>query len=54
MTYVFAPPPTVSVPVASRVDRFPVHRIYRVATAVSDDTMDDGIDGLGRLRVAVS
>lgn len=32
MRYVFAPPPTVSAPVAGVAERFPVHRIYCVGS----------------------
>lgn len=46
MTYVFAPPATVSVPVVGTADRFPVHRIYCVGRNYADHAIEMG--GTGR------
>jgi len=46
MSYVFAPPPPVSVPVVGVSDRFPVHRIYCVGRNYVDHALEMG--GTGR------
>ena len=46
MPYVFAPSPQVSVPVAGRSERFPVHRIYCVGRNYVEHALEMG--GTGR------
>ena len=43
--FVFAPPPVVSVPVAGRAARFPVHRIYCVGRNYEDHAKEMGHTG---------
>jgi fumarylpyruvate hydrolase len=45
MSYVFPPPPVVSVPVLGRADRFPVHRIYCVGRNYEDHAKEMGYTG---------
>jgi len=42
MSFVFAPPAVVSVPVAGRIERFPVHRIYCVGRNYADHAREMG------------
>lgn len=43
--YVITPPPTVSVPVAGRAERFPVHRIYCVGRNYEEHAKEMGFTG---------
>ena len=45
MSYVFAPPATVSVPVTGRAERFPVHRIYCVGRNYEEHAKEMGYTG---------
>ncbi|WP_425257274.1 fumarylacetoacetate hydrolase family protein [Rubrivivax sp. RP6-9] len=45
MSYLFAPPATVSVPVVGRAERFPVHRIYCVGRNYEDHAKEMGFTG---------
>jgi fumarylpyruvate hydrolase len=45
MSFVFAPPPTVSVPVQGRAERFPVHRIYCVGRNYEEHAKEMGFTG---------
>lgn len=45
MSYVFNPPATVSVPVAGRGERFPVHRIYCVGRNYEEHAKEMGFTG---------
>lgn len=45
MSYVFAPPPTVSVPVLGQPGRFPVHRVYCVGRNYEDHAKEMGFTG---------
>ena len=45
MSHVFAPPPTVSVPVSGRSERFPVHRIYCVGRNYEEHAREMGFTG---------
>ncbi|HUG54636.1 MAG TPA: fumarylacetoacetate hydrolase family protein [Vicinamibacteria bacterium] len=45
MSYVFSPSPTVSVPVASRAERFPVHRVYCVGRNYAAHAREMGASG---------
>ncbi len=45
MNHVFAPPPTVSVPVLGRAERFPVHRIYCVGRNYEEHAKEMGYTG---------
>lgn len=45
MSYVFSPPPAVSVPVLGRTDRFPVNRIYCVGRNYEDHAKEMGFTG---------
>ena len=45
MSFVFAPPATVSVPVVGRSERFPVHRIYCVGRNYEDHAKEMGFTG---------
>jgi fumarylpyruvate hydrolase len=45
MSYVFAPPALVSVPVVGRAERFPVHRIYCVGRNYEDHAKEMGHTG---------
>jgi fumarylpyruvate hydrolase len=45
MSYVFAPPAPVSVPVVGRAERFPVHRIYCVGRNYEDHAKEMGHTG---------
>jgi fumarylpyruvate hydrolase len=45
MSYVFTPPPVVSVPVLGRADRFPVHRIYCVGRNYEEHAKEMGFTG---------
>lgn len=45
MSYVFTPPPVVSVPVVGRADRFPVHRIYCVGRNYEEHAREMGFTG---------
>ena len=42
MSFVFTPPPAVSVPVVGRAERFPVHRIYCVGRNFADHAREMG------------
>jgi len=44
-TYAFTPPPTVSVPIVGRAERFPVHRIYCVGRNYEDHAKEMGHSG---------
>jgi fumarylpyruvate hydrolase len=44
-SYVIAPPPTVSVPVVGRAERFPVHRIYCVGRNYEEHAKEMGFTG---------
>ena len=45
MSFVFAPPPTVSIPVVGQQDRFPVHRIYCVGRNYEEHAKEMGFTG---------
>ena len=45
MAYVFPPPPTVSVPILGRAERFPVHRIYCVGRNYEEHAKEMGFSG---------
>lgn len=45
MTYVFAPQPTVSVPVVGRPEQFPVHRVYCVGRNYEEHAKEMGFTG---------
>ncbi len=45
MSYVFTPPPTVSVPIVGLGDRFPVHRIYCVGRNYEEHAKEMGFTG---------
>jgi fumarylpyruvate hydrolase len=45
MSYVFAPPAPVSVPVVGRTERFPVHRVYCVGRNYEDHAKEMGFTG---------
>jgi fumarylpyruvate hydrolase len=45
MSYVFTPPPVVSVPVVGRTERFPVHRIYCVGRNYEEHAKEMGFTG---------
>ncbi|MFC3685841.1 fumarylacetoacetate hydrolase family protein [Hydrogenophaga luteola] len=45
MSYTFAPPAVVSVPVVGRADRFPVHRIYCVGRNYEEHAKEMGFTG---------
>ncbi len=45
MSFVFAPAPTVSVPVVGRPERFPVHRIYCVGRNYEEHAKEMGFTG---------
>ena len=45
MSYLFAPPATVSVPVVGRAERFPVHRVYCVGRNYEDHAKEMGFTG---------
>ena len=45
MSYVFTPPPVVSVPVVGRSERFPVHRIYCVGRNYEEHAKEMGFTG---------
>ena len=45
MSYVFTPPPVVSVPVLGRTERFPVHRIYCVGRNYEEHAKEMGFTG---------
>lgn len=45
MSYVFAPAPTVSVPIVGRDERFPVHRIYCVGRNYEEHAKEMGFTG---------
>ena len=45
MSFVFAPPPTVSIPVVGQQDRFPVHRIYCVGRNYEEHAREMGFTG---------
>ena len=45
MSHVFAPPPTISVPVTGRSERFPVHRIYCVGRNYEEHAKEMGFTG---------
>ena len=45
MSYVFAPAPTVSVPVVGRAERFPVHRVYCVGRNYEEHAKEMGFTG---------
>ncbi|MFP8781058.1 fumarylacetoacetate hydrolase family protein [Hydrogenophaga sp. RWCD_12] len=45
MSFVFTPPPVVSVPVAGRAERFPVHRIYCVGRNYEEHAKEMGFTG---------
>lgn len=45
MSYVFPPPPTVSLPVVGTADRFPVHRIYCVGRNYAEHAQEMGYTG---------
>jgi len=45
MSFVFAPPPTVSIPVVGQQDRFPVHRIYCVGRNYEEHAREMGFIG---------
>jgi fumarylpyruvate hydrolase len=45
MSYVFTPPPLVSVPVVGTLDRFPVHRVYCVGRNYEEHAKEMGFTG---------
>ena len=45
MSFVFAPPAPVSVPVVGRTERFPVHRVYCVGRNYEDHAKEMGFTG---------
>ena len=45
MSYTFAPPAVVSVPVVGRAERFPVHRIYCVGRNYEEHAKEMGFTG---------
>jgi len=45
MSYVFSPPPVVSVPVVGRSERFPVHRVYCVGRNYEEHAKEMGFTG---------
>ena len=45
MSFVFTPPPVVSVPVVGRAERFPVHRIYCVGRNYEEHAKEMGFTG---------
>ena len=45
MSYVFPPPPVVSVPVVGRAERFPVHRVYCVGRNYEEHAKEMGFTG---------
>jgi fumarylpyruvate hydrolase len=45
MSFVFTPPATVSVPVAGRAERFPVHRVYCVGRNYEEHAKEMGFTG---------
>ena len=45
MSFVFAPAPTVSVPVVGKTERFPVHRIYCVGRNYEEHAKEMGFTG---------
>ncbi|MGI9216957.1 MAG: fumarylacetoacetate hydrolase family protein, partial [Hydrogenophaga sp.] len=45
MSFVFTPPPVVSVPVVGRTERFPVHRIYCVGRNYEEHAKEMGFTG---------
>ncbi len=45
MSYVFPPPPTVSVPVLGTAERFPVHRVYCVGRNYEEHAKEMGFTG---------
>ena len=45
MSFVFAPPAVVSVPVVGRTERFPVHRVYCVGRNYEDHAKEMGFTG---------
>jgi len=45
MSFVFAPPAPVSVPVVGRAERFPVHRVYCVGRNYEDHAKEMGFTG---------
>ncbi|MFN3568879.1 MAG: fumarylacetoacetate hydrolase family protein [Polaromonas sp.] len=45
MSFVFAPPPLVSVPVVGTLDRFPVHRVYCVGRNYEEHAKEMGFTG---------
>ncbi|MDQ3273387.1 MAG: fumarylacetoacetate hydrolase family protein [Pseudomonadota bacterium] len=45
MSFVFAPPPVVSVPVVGTQDRFPVHRVYCVGRNYEEHAKEMGFTG---------
>ncbi len=45
MSFLFAPPPTVSVPIVGRAERFPVNRVYCVGRNYEDHAKEMGFTG---------
>ena len=45
MSFVFTPPPLVSVPVVGTLDRFPVHRVYCVGRNYEEHAKEMGFTG---------
>lgn len=45
MSYLFAPPPTVSVPIHGRAERFPVNRVYCVGRNYEEHAKEMGFTG---------
>ena len=45
MTYLFTPPPVVSVPVTGTTERFPVHRVYCVGRNYAEHAKEMGFTG---------
>jgi fumarylpyruvate hydrolase len=45
MSYLFTPPPVVSVPVVGSADRFPVHRVYCVGRNYEEHAKEMGFTG---------
>ena len=45
MSYLFTPPPVVSVPVVGRSERFPVNRVYCVGRNYEDHAKEMGFTG---------
>ena len=45
MSFLFAPPPTISVPIVGRAERFSVNRVYCVGRNYEDNDKEMGFTG---------